>query len=206
LLESPDSSGEIRNSLTCATGKAPDAYLEQSLGLFRDFPAHAIVLLCNRCDNLFEREHHQQWPAVLSDAYRRALPSAGRRHLVGHLLQLAHTWKNTQSGVPEWIQYLIRTRAAPKQNIRFEEIEKRIRTDSISQDDLVAIRLNHFVDGSLDRCAYIHSILIIARGLRNKLTHDPSLVAEFPLYLQQRLFLVLAHAYAAAIKASRQTC
>jgi hypothetical protein len=199
LLESKDSSEEIRDSLIRTTGEAPDAYLEKSLGLFRDFPEQAIELLCNRCEHLF----HTQWPVALSRAYRSSLLSAARRHLVGHLLQLAHTWDNTQIVVPEWIRYLIYTRAAPKQDIGFEEVGKRMRADEISQDDLVAATLAQLADGSLHHCAYIYSTLMITRGLRNKMTHYPSQVTEFPLYLRQRLFLVLAHAYAAAIRGSR---
>jgi hypothetical protein len=117
-------------------------------------------------------------------------------------LRLAHTWDDTQIVVPEWIRYLIYTRAAPKQDIRFDEVGKRMRTDEISQDYLVAAMLAQLADGSLHHCAYIYSILMITRGLRNKMTHHPSQVAEFPLYLRQRLFLVLAHAYAAAIRGS----
>ena len=79
-----------------------------------------------------------------------------------------------------------------------------IRTDKISQDDLVAAMLAQLADGSLHHCEYIYSILTITRGLRNKVTHYPSQVAEFPLYLRQRLFLVLAHAYAAAVRGRSQ--
>jgi hypothetical protein len=78
LLESKDSSQEIRDSLTRTTGEAPDAHLEESFGLFRDFPEKAVRLLCDRCEYLFG----PRWPAALSRAYRSSLISAARRHLV----------------------------------------------------------------------------------------------------------------------------
>lgn len=195
-FESKNIKDQISISLKRTTGTEPDRIVAAALLTFRDEPERGIQSVCDKLDQCFPSELDRK----VASKYSRTLRSVLRRHLAEFLLHLGHIWSGVAAPKPDWIEYIV-CMCENGANVSFEEVEKRIRNDVIGDDEIVAQRLRLVLHAGEIDCPDLGPLLMIARGIRNKMTHytdHTALVASIPLDLRQRLLNLLLHAYGAA--------